>query len=449
MKRLFSSPFLAALSLNLIAAVVFALLAGTSALRIIDHSVDRKVKEEISREISLLTDRNPEHGALPPIASLSTAVSRRMFQSGEDNAQSVYLLADANNRVIVGNANKWPIDTTNDAEWHRLDGTDMGISEGPVLLKVTIFPKSHHKLLVGRKLTARKALLRQFIPVLILTVLGLSLMSCAALLWLNRRYQNRIQLFNSVFSRIEDGELSARIPKNNLRPPSSELSHLGSNINVALDEVQRFMAGLDSYSQVAAHELNHAISKMRERFIANGNIQSIEDTDQLLELVSQILHLVKIETSPEFAMQIVNLSDVAQSVADLFTDTLEDNGVEFKRDFGDRDVNIQGSVPLIASAMTNLMSNAVKHAPKGSTVTLSLTAQENDIKLSISDEGPGVPTTDIAELAELGNSGSSGGYGFGLRHVQAIAIRHGARFTLRNANPGLKATIRFTQSRGQ
>ena len=101
------------------------------------------------------------------------------------------------------------------------------------------------------------------------------------------------------------------------------------------------------------------------------------------------------------------------------------------------------SKPLIESALSNLVSNALKHAPTGSQVTITVEKRDLNIFVSVQDEGPGVSDTDIGELARQGRKMKSGGNGFGLPHVQAVAIRHGGKLRLENLNSGLRATLRF------
>ena len=166
----------------------------------------------------------------------------------------------------------------------------------------------------------------------------------------------------------------------------------------------------------------------------------------MLDLVSHILELAKIEATPGYTMQPVSLADTAASVAALYADTFEDRNIGFDVQLPpDERMQILASAPLLASAITNLLSNAVKFAPAGSAVSLVLTATDKHFTVTVQDEGPGVATTSIVDLAVAGRKAGPGSHGFGLRHVQAVAIRHGARLTLTNTNPGLKVCIAFVR----
>lgn len=441
------SPFQISLLVTLFATLALALIAGLAAFSAIDETIERTLKQEILIEMHLITDQAPARQAIPELASVTSALGRRVFPVTDRGYSSIYLLVDPAGDVVVGNAAFWPTNANPGQEWVKIDGRDVGLKSGPVLARCQSLDDGF-RLLVGRRLAASEALQVRFVPVLITSVLMLGLLASGLLLWLNARYQRRIETFNTVFKQVEGGNLAARIDEALLRPENDTLAELGSNLNMALGEVQRLTAGLDAYSQVAAHELNYAVSVMRDGFVASGNTGSAQEADQLLELVSQILDLARIEATPGFALQRISLGAIANSVADLFADTLEDAGLEFERQFDEGPDTIFGSEPLIASALSNLISNAGKHAPQGSCITLIVKKSHKTISVAVRDEGKGVPTTDIGELSRLGARAGSGGHGFGLRHVQAVAIRHGARLALDNAEPGLKASLRFARVPG-
>ena len=445
MIRSFRSPFQISLLINLVVTLGVAMIAGFAAIAAIDGAVDRTLREEIRRDIALLTERTQDRDVLPPVASLTASLGQRLFEDGGGDAQSVYLLVRSDQSVIVGNAPSWPSETRLEERWIETDATELGLGAGNILARVEAVDAGFF-LLVGRRLTARQALIRNYVPVLVGAVLCLGMVSTFLFALLHRRYQRRVQALNRVFDRVRTGEVAARVGSGFLTPEGDALSTLGANVNEALAEVARLMRGLDSYSQVAAHELNHGVSIMRDRFLAAGDTGAAQDAEQLLDLVSHILELAKIEATPGYTMQPVSLSETTASVAALYADTFEDRNIRFelKLPLNDR-MEILASAPLLASAITNLLSNAAKFAPEGSAVLLVLAATDRYFTVTVQDEGPGVVTTSIAELAGAGRKAGPGSHGFGLRHVQAVAIRHGARLTLANTTPGLKVTIAFVR----
>ncbi|MEM9015195.1 MAG: ATP-binding protein [Pseudomonadota bacterium] len=439
------TPFQVALAINLMVAALVAVFGGFAAFMAIDSIVERTLKEEIRRDMAVLRERASERAILPEAASITVNISRRMFQEEDTDSYSVYLLVRKDRTVIIGNAVLWPDIAPRDAWWGEVDGRTLGLSPGAILVRTESID-GELGFLVGRRLTARQALITRFVPSLIFGVVLLGGLSSVLLIWLHSRYLQRVRAYNSAFHAVETGDLAARIPAELTRLPGDELAELGGNVNKALDEVQRLLAGLDAYSQVAAHELNLAVSHMRERFVEQKDVRSVEEADRLLDLVSHILELAKIEATPGFAMERASLKDVVQSVLTLFGEAFEEKGVALHRAVDAGDAVLFCSRPLIESAMANLLSNALKHAPVGSRVTVMVSRQKDQIVLSIQDEGPGVADTNIETLARLGRQSRTGGNGFGLRHVQAVAIRHGARLVLENTSPGLKTSLFFRRA---
>ncbi|AFJ02710.1 two-component, sensor histidine kinase [Methylophaga frappieri] len=434
------NPIVVALLINILVTLLVALIAGVTAYSAINIAVERSVKEDVSRDIAVMLERAPERGIIPDITILMKNIGIRLSgdESGENGA--VYLLANSNGEKIIGNAERMPNHPSD--PWIELDGVDIGIAAGPLLLhRVHIEPD--FALVVGRRLSARESLNHWFVPVMIVAVIFLGLCSSLLLGSLNHRFRSRIRRINAVFQRIEEGDLSARIFSTPKAGSGDELSQLSVNIDKALAEVERLLHGLESYSQVAAHELNHAISNLRNQIVAAGNTEIAAEADQLIELVTHILELAKIEATPGFAMKPLNLESVVQSVVQLYADAFEESAVTLKQEILCEMAEILGSRPLIESALVNLISNALKYAPPGSTVLITLKHDGYRFSLSVRDYGAGIEDTTLDLLAALGRRQDSGGHGFGLRHVEAVAIRHGAKLSLENANPGLRATLHF------
>lgn len=445
MRKLRQSPYHSALLLNLTVTAIVALLAGLAAFHAIDQNVETALKEEIRRDMRSIWQRSPEYGRLPDLSAiiLNIILQMRAIDSEEDNA--VYLTA-AQFKYFVsvdGSSEQWPEKIPfNQAQWYEIDGSEMGVAPGAILVRTEPISATE-TLLVGRRLTARNSLLKIFVPALIGGFLTLGLLSSWLLLRLDKQYKTRISNYRFAIQDFGKGNLAARVPSMGVGPNTDDLNQLGSYVNHTLDEVQRLLTSLDKFSQVTAHELNLAVSRLREHLVLTDDAKSVYEADRLLELVTHILELSKVEATPGFAMQRISLEDVLKSIMSLFEQAFEDSNVKLIANIDVGDTSVLGSTPLIQSAITNLISNALKYAPPGSTVTARLQRNGSQLTLSIRDEGPGVEDTDINALARLGRESQTGGNGFGLRHVQAVAIRHGARFTIENASPGLNATLSF------
>jgi signal transduction histidine kinase len=100
----------------------------------------------------------------------------------------------------------------------------------------------------------------------------------------------------------------------------------------------------------------------------------------------------------------------------------------------------------IRQAVDNLLANAMRFSPAGSVIVIAARADGPDLRIEVSDEGPGFPGDFLPHVFErfrrpdIARSRDDGGAGLGLAIVQAICAAHGGRATARNV-PGGGAVI--------
>jgi signal transduction histidine kinase len=106
---------------------------------------------------------------------------------------------------------------------------------------------------------------------------------------------------------------------------------------------------------------------------------------------------------------------------------------------------IKGDPDLLAQAIGNLLDNAIKYAPAGSPVAISLTRlAEQMLRLEIRDQGPGIPQSErdlVTRQFYRGSHDDVPGTGLGLSLVLAIVHLHGGRLELADNDPGLAAAM--------
>jgi two-component system sensor histidine kinase KdpD len=102
---------------------------------------------------------------------------------------------------------------------------------------------------------------------------------------------------------------------------------------------------------------------------------------------------------------------------------------------------------LIVQVFDNLFDNAAKYTPPGTRICVSAVADAAFLRVTVDDEGPGLPAGDPARLFEKfqrgGEEGTIVGVGLGLAICRAIIQAHGGTITARN-RPGGGARFEFT-----
>lgn len=108
---------------------------------------------------------------------------------------------------------------------------------------------------------------------------------------------------------------------------------------------------------------------------------------------------------------------------------------------------LTGDHALIKRAVVNLLNNAIKFSPNHGTVTVGLQIIDQHAVLSIQDQGPGIPASDLARLFKRferveseGSLKTASGIGLGLVFIEAVATRHGGRVEVRST-PGVGSTF--------
>jgi signal transduction histidine kinase len=98
----------------------------------------------------------------------------------------------------------------------------------------------------------------------------------------------------------------------------------------------------------------------------------------------------------------------------------------------------------------NLIENALRHSPRGSTIEIRASRSERFMNVSVVDNGPGIPEAlrdkVLQRFFRLESSRTTAGSGLGLSLASAIVKVHDATLELSDANPGLNATVRLEAS---
>jgi len=457
------------LFLNLILSLLLAGAAVAAAFFAVGKAVEISARADIEAEINILDQQGISNWLyyarnlyyrIPPeerILDLRVQWERDLAEKNAENSDvhtrsginlnsssSVYIMTNKAGSLLIGNVARWPDGVPYKNGWQRFDGKDAGALPGAIIANIRIVDDEGYTytLIVGRRLAAYDALYQGFIPAMIVIALTMATVSAFFTSLFARGFNARVNILNAVFRDVHSGAVNARIPASSLNQ-GDELAQLGGEINATLDEITRLMKGLDAVSQTAAHELNKEVSQLQVLARDSGDETLANAADALQRLLREILELARIESSPGFGMRPMNITNAVQQAIELYNDAYDDQSVTLTFASANPAANVLGRAPLITNMAANLLNNALKHTPKGGAVSVMLAADGDAVTLSVADTGHGTDTDNIAELIARGATGPVAGYGFGLRFVQAVAIRHGARVTLKNRKPGMAVTIAF------
>jgi two-component system sensor histidine kinase KdpD len=160
---------------------------------------------------------------------------------------------------------------------------------------------------------------------------------------------------------------------------------------------------------------------------------SIEDkAREMSELISNVLDLMRFEAGEvKLRREWQTVDDLVGTVLDRMSECLSGYTVDVKLPNDLPAVNVDG--PLITQVFTNLIGNATKHTQAGATIQIEATAEGNLVRVTVDDNGPGLPPGDperlFAKFQRGRDESSTGGAGLGLAICRAIVNAHGGRIT--------------------
>ena len=169
----------------------------------------------------------------------------------------------------------------------------------------------------------------------------------------------------------------------------------------------------------------------------------------LLELINKILDLSKIEAGKfELVRMRIETEPVIRSVLRLFREQATAAGVLLEPKIAPEAAHLWGDERSVKQMLINLLSNALKFAPRGSAIQITAEAFSDSIELAVADRGIGIAPEDVEKALEpftqLGDpmTRRHEGTGLGLSLVKAMIELHGGTLTI-DATPGGGTTVRL------
>ena len=232
-------------------------------------------------------------------------------------------------------------------------------------------------------------------------------------------------------------------------PP--ELQPIVRSLNSLMGRMQDSLEAERRFNANAAHELNTPLAAIQAHlYVARQSqddaerpqalIQAQTATERGIRLIGQMLALSRLGPHAAMAdMKRVNLHEIAQDVcAELIPLALRrDQTLEILTAPGS--MGMTGQADLLHQLIGNLIDNAMRHSPPHGQILLELGHATNGLRLTVSDQGPGIPSEQREQvfnrffrLADQSVSGT----GLGLAICRKIAVMHHAHISLSDGPNG-------------
>ncbi len=431
---------------TILTATVLALVYVTA-----NRSIESETRSVVSAELTGLADEYERRGLI----GLITAIERRLPSASERDA--LYLLTDRFGNKLAGNLKHWPEDITAGSGWVDLEVRRADNDELVPVSAASIRLPGGERLIVGRDAVARQ----QFDRVLLRSValaLGIALLLSLLTGWLfTRLVFSRLSDIASTAENIVSGDLSRRMP---IRGTGDEFDQVAGTLNTMLDRIEELISNLRTTSNSIAHDLRSPLSRLKQRVEALSDpdksdldreidiARATTEVDHVLRVLGQLTEISRAEAGlGREQFEDVDLHQLVADVVDLYEPVAADQNVRLE--VTGQAKPIQGHRPLLSQALSNLLDNALRYAPENSTITVSLAEDTACTRVSVRDEGPGVPEQDLPRLQQpfvtLDPARTERNAGLGLALVAAISRMHGGAFEARNCDPGLETTLKLAR----
>ncbi len=219
----------------------------------------------------------------------------------------------------------------------------------------------------------------------------------------------------------------------------AELRPLAIATNELLDRLHRGYIALAAFSAEASHELRTPLAavcselevglrrpRTADEWEASART-SLTELRRLTSVVESMLRFAQADAIRDADAKPIDLVELVEELTAMYADAATKRGVHLRAELGTEAPIVRGDADLLATALTNLVGNALRLTPEGGDVVVSLVTEPGAATIHIDDDGPGLPADRSKLFVPFARPSDKGGVGLGLAITDRIVRRHGGR----------------------
>lgn len=465
--------------IGMVSLILVIVALATSALlgEVLQSNLNAKLNETVQQQAQTLLQLQfpPSSTAVDAYDVLDNVRGQAtgsvlVLQAPDGTTSGAYITSDNTVRSLT----ETEIDSVIDAV-SRPEVTTVSIA-GLGEYRVKPYQTQNYVGIAGLPLSDVQATIAQILTTVLLVTAGGLLLLAAVIAFVIRASLAPLRAVADTATRVAAMPMSAGAVSISERVPDSqtdeetEIGRVGHALNTLLDHVdeslderQRNEERMRRFVADASHELRTPLASIRG--FSELSLRALrqapgargghgpdvaESTEASLEriqaqslrmttLVEDLLLLARLDEGQELVYGTVDLSLLAiEAVADATPAGPEHT---WQLELAEEPVLVAGDSARLHQVAANLLANARTHTPEGTTVTVSVTHEDDRAILRVHDDGPGVDPTIADELferfsrADRSRARKTGGTGLGLSIARAIVEAHGGALSVRS-EPG-------------
>jgi two-component system heavy metal sensor histidine kinase CusS len=238
------------------------------------------------------------------------------------------------------------------------------------------------------------------------------------------------------------------------------VADLAATLNAMLERLQNDFRRLSDFSTDIAHELRTPITNLltqtevvlsqpregtKYRDVLTSNAEELQ---RLARMVSDMLYLAKMEHSLTLpSAEDIRIADEIRALFEFYDALAEDKAVQLELR---GDGHVVGDRLMLRRALSNLLSNAIRHTPRLGHVVVSVSDEREGVTISVDNDGNEIPPHLLPFLFERFFRADksrarpeSESAGLGLAITKAIVVAHGGAITVSRIDERTRFSVRL------